>query len=60
MLPAVTSFGEQPQIGSELVLAGPQSSVSDILAIGGDTLGEVLDKREGHTVTDKTIYRYRT
>ncbi|KAL3152254.1 hypothetical protein ABBQ32_001333 [Trebouxia sp. C0010 RCD-2024] len=36
---------------------GPQSSVSDILAICGDTLGEVLDKREGHTVTDKNIFR---
>lgn len=41
----------------ELLCAGSQPSISDILAIGGDTLGEVLDKREGHAVTDKNIYR---
>lgn len=44
----------------ELLCAGSQPSVSDILAIGGDTLGEGLDRREGHAVTDKNIYRCST
>ena len=47
-----------PRESIKLLVAGTQPSVSDILAIAGDTLGEVLDKREGHTVTDKNIYRY--
>ena len=49
-----------PRVSLELLVAGSQCSVSDILAIAGDILGEVLDKQEGHTVTDKNIYRYIT
>lgn len=30
----------------------------DILAISGDVMGDLLDKQQGHTVTDKEIYRY--
>ena len=45
---------------TQVLLAGSQPSISDILAIGGDTLGEVLDKREGYAVTDKNIYRCST
>ena len=60
LVPAVMPFGEDAHSASELLIAGSQSSVSKILAIAGDTLGEILDKREGHTVTDKNIYRYRT
>lgn len=41
----------------KLLLAGSQASVTDILAIAGDTLGDLLDKQQGHTVTDKDIYR---
>ena len=28
-----------------------------MLAVAGDVLGELLDKQQGHEVTDKEIYR---
>ena len=28
-----------------------------MLAVAGDVLGEMLDKQQGHEVTDKEIYR---
>ncbi len=40
------------------LVAGSQASVPDILAIAGDVMGDLLDKQQGHTVTDKDIYRY--
>ncbi len=40
------------------LIAGSQASVPDILAIAGDVMGDLLDKQQGHTVTDKDIYRY--
>ena len=43
---------------SYLLVAGSQASVPDILAISGDVMGDLLDKQQGHTVTDKEIYRY--
>lgn len=41
----------------KLLIAGHQASIPEILAIAGDTLGDLLDKQQGHTVTDKDIYR---
>ena len=38
-------------------LPGPSATVPAILAIAGDVLGELLDKQQGHEVTDKEIYR---
>ncbi len=40
------------------LLSGSQANIADILAIAGDTLGDLLDKQQGHTVTDKDIYRF--
>ena len=40
-----------------LLSVGSQVSVADILAIAGDTLGDLLDMQQGHTVTDKDIFR---
>ena len=33
-------------------LPGPSATVPAILAIAGDVLGELLDKQQGHEVTD--------
>ncbi|DBB16222.1 TPA: hypothetical protein ACH3X3_014548 [Trebouxia sp. C0006] len=41
----------------QLQQKGSQASVPDILAIAGDVMGDLLDKQQGHTVTDKDIYR---
>ncbi|DBA81679.1 TPA: hypothetical protein ACH3X1_007426 [Trebouxia sp. C0004] len=41
----------------QLQQKGSQPSVPDILAIAGDVMGDLLDKQQGHTVTDKDIYR---
>ena len=43
---------------SKIVLTGSNASIAHTLTIAGDTLGELLDKQQGHTVTDKDIYRY--
>lgn len=36
---------------------GSQARVADILIIAGDSIGDLLDKQLGHTVTDKDIFR---
>ena len=50
----------RPQLDAPSVFlsAGSQVSVADVLAIAGDTVGDLLDKQQGHTVTNKDIFRY--
>lgn len=51
------TFAMAGRVMKKLLIAGHQASIPEILTIAGDTLGDLLDKQQGHTVTDKDIYR---